>query len=73
VGIGIQAGRKKGPLDFSNGPAKNNQSLSETFDSGNSTRIDYDGGNPRRDNRPIVQTGKQNDTVKEIKVVRVRD
>ncbi len=47
--------------------------ITVTFDSGNFTRIDYDGGNPSRDNRPIVQTGKQNDTVREIKVVRVRD
>ena len=48
--------------------------ITVTFDSGNSTRIDYDGGNPpRRDTRPIVQTPKRNDTVKEIKVIRVRD
>jgi len=43
------------------------------FDSGNSTRIDYDGGNPCRDTRPIVRTPKRDDTVKEIKVIRVRN
>ena len=47
--------------------------ITVTFDSGNSTRIDYDGGNPHRDIRPVVQTGKRNDSVKEIQVVRVRD
>jgi len=47
--------------------------ITATFDSGNATRIDYDGGNLRRNKQPIVQTGKPNDPVKEIKVVRVRD
>jgi hypothetical protein len=39
----------------------------------NNTRIDYDGGNPNRVKKPIVQTQKRDDSVKEIKVVRVRD
>lgn len=43
------------------------------FGSGNNTRIDYDGGNPSRDNRPIVRTGQANDTVARLEVKRVRD
>src|SRR6202042_1080580 len=31
--------------------------INVTFNSGNATRIDYDGGNPRRDKHPIVHTG----------------
>ena len=45
--------------------------ITATFESGNSTRIDYDGGNPGRVRNQIVRTGKPNDAVKEIKAVRV--
>ena len=47
--------------------------ITVTFDSGNATRIDYDGGNPRRVKNPIVQTWEKNDSVKDVKAVRVRD
>ena len=47
--------------------------ISVHFGSGDSTRIDYDGGNPRRDNRPIAQSTHKNDTLKKIEVKRVRD
>jgi hypothetical protein len=43
------------------------------FESGNSTRIAYNGANSGRDKHLIVRTPKRNDTVKEIKVDRVRD
>jgi hypothetical protein len=42
--------------------------ITATFGSGNSAYTDYDGGNPNRDNRPILQTPKQYDTLKEIRV-----
>jgi len=43
------------------------------FGSGDNTRIDYDGANPNRDNRPIVKTSHKNDTVAKLEVKRVRD
>jgi hypothetical protein len=43
------------------------------FGSGDSTRIDYDGGNHNRDNRPIIRTNHKNDTVTKLEVKRVRD
>lgn len=43
------------------------------FASGDETRINYDGGNPRRDLMPVVQTGHANDAINEIEVKRVRD
>lgn len=43
------------------------------FGSGDNTRIDYDGGNPRRDNRPTAQSSHKNDTLAKIEVKRIRD
>jgi hypothetical protein len=43
------------------------------FASGNETRIDYDGGNPRRDLNPVVVTAYPNDVIREVTVKRVRD
>jgi hypothetical protein len=43
------------------------------FGSGHSARIDYNGGNSRRNKRPFADTPRQNDTVKGINVVCVRD
>jgi hypothetical protein len=43
------------------------------FGSGNSHRTDYDGGNPKRDNRPIAITTQRNDTVTRLEIKRVRD
>ena len=43
------------------------------FGSGHSARIDYNGGNSRRNKRLFAETPRQNDTVKGIKVVCVRD
>jgi hypothetical protein len=45
--------------------------ITVTFGSGIPAAIDYDGGNPHRDNRPIVRTEKQYDTLKRIEVARV--
>lgn len=47
--------------------------ITVTFESNNSTRIDYDGGNPNRVFVHTVQTMERNDRMREIKVVRVRD
>jgi len=44
-----------------------------TFESGDSTRIDYDGGNPQRVQFLTVHTTHRNDTIKEIVAKRVRD
>jgi hypothetical protein len=43
------------------------------FESGDSTRIDYDGGNPQRQQLLTVRTTHRNDIIKEIVVKRVRD
>jgi hypothetical protein len=43
------------------------------FTSGNATRFDYDGGNPRRPNVLDAKTDQRNDSVKGVKVKRVRD
>ena len=43
-------------------------SIAVTFDSGNYTRISYDGASPIRDKEPIARTPKPNDSVEEIKV-----
>ena len=42
------------------------------FASGDETRVNYDGGNPRRNLKPVVQTGHANDAISEIEVIRVR-
>lgn len=47
--------------------------ITVSFASNDSTRIDYDGANPQRNVRPTVRTTHHDDTVKEIKAVRVRD
>lgn len=44
-----------------------------TFGSGDETRIDYDGGNPNRNTRPIAESNHYNDTLKDIRAKRVRD
>lgn len=44
-----------------------------TFNSGDETRIDYDGGNPNRDMRPVVSTTHRNDVPKGLRAKRVRD
>lgn len=44
-----------------------------TFASGDETRIDYDGGNPNRDNHPVVTSNHVNDGLKSIRAKRVRD
>ena len=43
------------------------------FNSGDSTRIDYDGGNPNRQRALTINTTHQDDSIKEIIVKRVRD
>jgi hypothetical protein len=43
------------------------------FESGDSTRIDYDGANPQREQYNTVRTNHENDKIKEILVERVRD
>jgi hypothetical protein len=43
------------------------------FGSGDETRIDYDGGNPMRDTRPIANSSHRNDTVTSVNAKRVRD
>ena len=43
------------------------------FGSGDSTRIDYDGGNPNRDNRPSATSDHKNDVLVRIEAKRVRD
>jgi hypothetical protein len=43
------------------------------FGSGDEARIDYDGGNPMRDTRPIAQSSHRNDTVTSVTAKRVRD
>jgi len=43
------------------------------FESGDSTRIDYDGGNPQREHYLTVRTTHRNDKIKEIVVKRIRD
>lgn len=44
-----------------------------TFASGDETRIDYDGANPNRNNRPVVESSHINDFLKSIRATRVRD
>lgn len=43
------------------------------FGSGDSTRIDYDGGNPNRDNHPFATSNHKNDVLVRIEAKRVRD
>jgi hypothetical protein len=43
------------------------------FASNDSTRIDYDGGNPRRVKRQLVSTTHRNDSISGIEAKRVRD
>jgi hypothetical protein len=43
------------------------------FTSGDSTRIDYDGGNPSRVQALEIHTTHRDDSIKEIVVKRVRD
>ncbi len=42
-----------------------------TFASGDETRIDYDGGNPNRNNRPIIKSNHVNDSLSGIRAKRV--
>jgi hypothetical protein len=43
------------------------------FASNDSTRIDYDGGNPHRVKRPPVSTSHRDDSISGIEAKRVRD
>ena len=47
-------------------------SITAIFGSGNSASLEYDGDNPLRDKRPILQAPKQYDTLTEIIVVQGR-
>jgi hypothetical protein len=43
------------------------------FDSGDATRIDYDGGNPNRLREPSASSSHLPDSLKEISALRIRD
>jgi hypothetical protein len=70
LGFDPTSGKLKLAIDEKH-PSVGSYFIAVTFDSGNHTRIPYDGASPNRNKDPIAQTYKPNDSVKEIKVVPV--
>jgi hypothetical protein len=47
--------------------------ITVVFESGDQTRLDYDGGNSKRDKSPVIKSSHLKDSIANISAIRVRD
>ena len=47
--------------------------ITVVFESGDQSRLEYDGGNPRRDKYPVIKSNHLKDAIADISAIRVRD